>query len=222
MVLLIIILFKSCKFQKYIYHSWTKHRFFFLLFIIKLEKHNNLTYEISMLTGFVTRLTRRVSLVEQELLTLPENLSSPPVFSGVHVTRSLVLCVCFVDRCLSFCTFSFGHYVVCPSSIYGFWLPHWYRQTLLTPARILVLFITHSFFVLNILLYFVRFSSLNKSHCNVVHSSLLCTLICTRFLYNSCQYHLLKDILRRCLLNYQTFVNRIGGVMVSVLASDAR
>ena len=36
----------------------------------------------------------------------------------VRVTRSLVLCVCFVDRCLSFCTFSFGHCVVCPS-IYG-------------------------------------------------------------------------------------------------------
>ena len=28
-----------------------------------------------------------------------------PVFSGVCVTRCLVLCVCFVDRCLSFCTF---------------------------------------------------------------------------------------------------------------------
>ena len=27
------------------------------------------------------------------------------VFSGVRVTQSLVLCVCFVDRCLSFCTF---------------------------------------------------------------------------------------------------------------------
>jgi len=35
------------------------------------------------------------------------------VFSGVHVTRSLVLCVCVVDRCLSFCTFSFGYGVVC-------------------------------------------------------------------------------------------------------------
>ena len=49
-------------------------------------------------------------------------LSSPPGFSGIRVTRSLVLCVYFVDRCLSFCTFSFGHCVVC-SSIYGFWLP---------------------------------------------------------------------------------------------------
>ena len=66
---------------------------------------------------------RRVSLVEQELPTLPEHLSSPPVFSGARVTRSLVLYVCFVDRCLSFCTFSVGHCVVCSSSIYGFWLP---------------------------------------------------------------------------------------------------
>ena len=72
-----------------------------------------------LITGFVTRLIRRVTLVEQDLLTLPEHLSSPPVFSGVHVARSLVLYVCFVDRCLSFCTFSFGHCVVC-SSIYGF------------------------------------------------------------------------------------------------------
>jgi hypothetical protein len=52
-----------------------------------------------------------------------------PDFSGVCVTRSLVLCVCFVDRCLSFCSFSFGHCVVCPSSIYRFWLPLWYLQT---------------------------------------------------------------------------------------------
>ena len=44
-------------------------------------------------------------LVEQELSTLREHLSSPPVFIVVRVTRSLVLCVCFVDRCLSFCTF---------------------------------------------------------------------------------------------------------------------
>jgi hypothetical protein len=32
---------------------------------------------------------------------------------------------------LSFCTFSFGHCVVCSSSIHGFWLPLWYLQTLL-------------------------------------------------------------------------------------------
>jgi hypothetical protein len=54
-----------------------------------------------------TKLTRRVPLVEQELPTLQEHTSSPPVFSGVRVTRSLVLCVCFVDRCLFFSADSF-------------------------------------------------------------------------------------------------------------------
>ena len=49
--------------------------------------------------AIVTRLKRRVPLVEQELLTLPEHMSSPPVFSGVRVTRSLVLYVCFVVVC---------------------------------------------------------------------------------------------------------------------------
>jgi len=37
----------------------------------------------------------------------------------------------YVDRCLSFCTFSFGHCVVGSSSIYGFSLPLPYLQTLL-------------------------------------------------------------------------------------------
>ena len=70
----------------------------------------------------------KVPPVEQKLLTLPEHLSSPLVFSVVRVNRSLVLCVCFVDRCFSF---FFWPLCVCPSSIYGFWLPVWYLQTLL-------------------------------------------------------------------------------------------
>ena len=77
--------------------------------------------------------TRRVSLVEQELLTLSEQLSSPPVFSGVRVTWSLVLYVCFVDHCLSFCTFSFGHCVVCSSSIYDSDYPYSIFKVLLHP-----------------------------------------------------------------------------------------
>ena len=83
----------------------------------------------SLITGLVTRLTRRVPLVEQKLNTLPMHMSSPPVFSEVRVTRSLVLCLSFVDRYLSCFPFSFGHCVVCPSSSYGFWLPHYYLQT---------------------------------------------------------------------------------------------
>jgi hypothetical protein len=67
---------------------------------------------------------RRVSLVEQELIFLLEHLSSLPVFSGVRVARSLVLCVLLIIICL----FSVGHCIVCPS-IYGFWLPLWCLQT---------------------------------------------------------------------------------------------
>ena len=49
-------------------------------------------------------------------LATPEFISD---FSWDHVTRSLVLCVCFADRCLSNIVFSFGHCVVCPT-IYGY------------------------------------------------------------------------------------------------------
>jgi hypothetical protein len=95
-------------------------------------KHFPVLSSVMTYHRIVTRLTRQVSLVEQELLTLPGHLSSPPVFSGVLVARSLVLYVCFVDRCLTFCTISFGHCIVYSSSIYGFWLPLWHLQTPLT------------------------------------------------------------------------------------------
>ena len=70
----------------------------------------------------VTHDNAKVTLTE-ELLTLPEHLSSPPVFSEVRVTRSLVLCVCFVDRCLLLCFFV--------------WPLSWYLQTLLFSCDIL-------------------------------------------------------------------------------------
>ena len=44
----------------------------------------------------------RVSLVEQELLTIPKHLSSSPVFIRVHFAQSLVISVVFC-RSLSFC-----------------------------------------------------------------------------------------------------------------------
>ena len=72
-----------------------------------------------LITGFTTRLTLRVSLVQQELLTHLEHLSSPPVVSEVRVTRSSVLCVSFVDRCFSFSRFSFGHCIVYSSYNYS-------------------------------------------------------------------------------------------------------
>ena len=82
---------------------------------------------IWLITGFGTRLTRRVPLVEQELHTVPEHMSSPPVFSGVRVTRSLVLYVCFVDRCLSF-----FFWLLCCLSFFDLriLIILWYLQTL--------------------------------------------------------------------------------------------
>ena len=44
-----------------------------------------------LINGFVTRYTRRVSPVERELPTLSEHPCSTPVFSGVRVSRSIVL-----------------------------------------------------------------------------------------------------------------------------------
>ena len=53
----------------------------------------------------VSYSTRRMPLVEQELSALPEHMSSLPILNGVRGTRFLVLCVCFVDRCLSLSIF---------------------------------------------------------------------------------------------------------------------
>ena len=66
---------------------------------------------------FATRLTLRMPPVEQKLLTLPGQLRSSPVFCGIPVTQYLFFCVVFVDQHLSFCPISFGHYIVCFSSI---------------------------------------------------------------------------------------------------------
>jgi len=63
------------------------------------------TIQHSSKIQIITLKTRRVPVVEQELLTIPEHLSSP--FIEIRVTRSLVLYVCFLARCLSFCPFSF-------------------------------------------------------------------------------------------------------------------
>jgi hypothetical protein len=77
---------------------------FLIYYINKFTVHNLPIvsgFFSKLITRFVTRLTRQVLLVEQELITLPEHLSSPPIFSGVRVTRSLDLYISFVDRCLS-------------------------------------------------------------------------------------------------------------------------
>ena len=52
-------------------------------------------------------------------LSLPKHLSSPLVLVGFVFPCSLVLCVMFCRSLFVLLSF-FCHYVVCPSSIYGF------------------------------------------------------------------------------------------------------
>jgi hypothetical protein len=97
--------------------------------------HNHICSHSWLITRFVTRVTRRVPHVLQELLTH----KFTPVVSEVHVGQSLVFCVVYCR--LSFVLLSsffwplcclfffdlrlliipFDHCIVCPS-IYDFWL----------------------------------------------------------------------------------------------------
>ena len=65
-----------------------------------------------------------IKLVKQEMLTLPQHMSSPPVFIGVRVTQSLFFCVILWISFVCHFGLFFGHCDVCPS-IYRFWLPLW-------------------------------------------------------------------------------------------------
>jgi hypothetical protein len=82
----------------------------FFLMVSKMAKLNHVDYRRytgyifdPVFTGFVTRVTRLVPYVEQELLTLPGHLSSLPVFSGVYVY--LVFCEMFCRLLLVFLFF---------------------------------------------------------------------------------------------------------------------
>ena len=84
------------------------------------------------------------SLVEQKLITIPEHPTSSPIFSGVRVSQSLVVCVVSCRSLfvlLPFCRFYFGHCIVCPS-IYGFWISplssirEWQTNSLRLPTQV--------------------------------------------------------------------------------------
>ena len=82
------------------------------------------------------------------MCNLPEHLSSLPVFSGVSVSRSLVLCVCLQIVFCPFVFFSYSHCIVC-SSIYRFWLSIWYLQALLS-TNVSHYFVPHPLIALKI------------------------------------------------------------------------
>ena len=84
-----------------------------------------------LIIGFVTRLTRRVPLVELDPQVLLEHLNSPQSLVGFVLLELLLYMYVLSMVAFPFVHFSFGHCVVC-SSIYGYWLPLWYLQSLLS------------------------------------------------------------------------------------------
>jgi hypothetical protein len=110
------------------YHLHVALFFFTIIESILMVENLSRGYHLHVALFFKNKL------VQQGLLTLPEHLSSCPV----HVARSLVLCrSLFVILFFFFYEFwlplwyllTFGHCVVCSSSIYRFWLPLWYLLT---------------------------------------------------------------------------------------------
>ena len=71
-------------------------------------QHLRLTYDINLKLNRDIKGQKSFYCVVSVIMIL----CSPPVFSGVPVSRSLGLYISFVDRCFSFCTFSFGHGLV--------------------------------------------------------------------------------------------------------------
>ena len=67
-----------------------------------------------LIARFVTRVTWQVPLVEQELLTLAEHLSSPPVFSEISC-YSIFSFMCMFCRSLFVLLYFFSWSLCCPS-----------------------------------------------------------------------------------------------------------
>ena len=95
----IIQVFQS--YLKVITGNWLSYNLIFFMLVTTCPRHR------SHFIRFVTRVTRRVSLVDQELPTLPEHLSLPLVFS---VARYWVFCVGF---CRSLFVLSFFFWPLC-------------------------------------------------------------------------------------------------------------
>ena len=101
---------------------------FIYTYLYKLSTHIEVLFSISCLLLFQVTALKVLemfdcrwiayrSLVEHELLTRLEHMSSSSVFSGFRVTRPLVFCVVFC-RWLFF-LFSFGRFVVLYSQIFA-------------------------------------------------------------------------------------------------------
>ena len=152
--------------------------FFFCRFIPKLSL---VALNVWRITEFKIRITQRVSLVGQELLSFPRHQTLTSAFTGGLVAQSSFLCtgtpffsetpdfnigfhwrsccsIKFSMQCCNSLSFSFSHYFVCPS----YNVPLWYVQTF---------FFCNCSLVLQ--LYYLLMTPLVSSHCCCIK----CTLI---------------------------------------------
>jgi hypothetical protein len=99
-----------------------------------LKTGGELRYSGRVSNSCSTSDTRRVNLVINPVISHEQGKNGKCLRQVEHIRchswhrYSITVnlsCACFVDRCLSFCTLSFGHCVVCSSSIYGIYLPLW-------------------------------------------------------------------------------------------------
>ena len=87
------------------------------------EYKTSMIIDYTRLTNrFVTRVTLKMSLLEQELIIFLAYLISHQFFTGLALPKCLVLCLMFVDHCLYICAWYVGHCIFCPFAICDFWL----------------------------------------------------------------------------------------------------
>ena len=92
--------------------------------------------------------------------------------------------------------FSFCHCIVCPSYIYGFWLPLWYLQASLCPFALFILSLyCLSFFYLRLLITSLVSSSFSLSFCPFYFVIVLSVLLFTASDYLFCTFKLLFVLL---------------------------
>ena len=133
--------------------------------------HNPDVYSFMILL-IVAIVTRPVSQIKQELITLVEHYNSPVVLCRVPFARSLVFCVMSLFALFVF----FGHCIVLPSSIYCFWIPICNIKSFLTFIFILVLDVKQC---LNYPPFSMHFSDLLL----LFEQLIIRYFLCTRFKY---------------------------------------
>jgi hypothetical protein len=120
-----------------------QYNFIQYLFILVTERYNQQSIHFQFF-NITTNFTSYYSTITPiKLINYYWPLCQCSNLISFRINDLLLFGVCPVDRCFSFCTFSFRHYVVC-SLIYGFWLSLWSLQSLLSKViELLTISVNH-------------------------------------------------------------------------------